>query len=162
MIQLSKRKLAVLPEIELPAHIREKFHFENECWVWHGAVGNSRRNKYGVVGVKGRNRQATHVVYEIMVGPIESGLVIDHLCRNTLCVNPAHLEPVTRRENMERGQHANGLSLQTHCSRGHEFAVTGMTMRIRPVGPQRICHVCDAMRSRKCRMRKKNEIVANL
>jgi hypothetical protein len=71
------------------------------CWVWPGAV----RNTYGVIGSGvGKKVAYTHrVAYEGLIGPIPEGLVIDHLCRNRLCCNPKHLEPVTRYENCARG-----------------------------------------------------------
>lgn len=71
-----------------------------DCWLWTG----SRTTKgYGHLLVDGRFTQAHRLAYELEVGPIASGLVIDHLCRVRHCVNPAHLEPVTNRENLRRG-----------------------------------------------------------
>lgn len=58
---------------------------------------------YGAFSIRGRNRGAHRVSYEMHVGPISPRLVMDHLCRVTQCVNPAHLEPVTNKINMNRG-----------------------------------------------------------
>lgn len=74
----------------------------NECWLWIGKKGSKG---YGLVHVdsrSGRQQQAHRAAYELTVGPIPPGLEIDHLCRVRACVNPAHLEPVTRAENMRR------------------------------------------------------------
>lgn len=58
---------------------------------------------YGRVQHDGVPTPAYRVVYELAVGPIPAGLVLDHLCRVIACVNPAHLEPVTHAENVRRG-----------------------------------------------------------
>lgn len=70
------------------------------CWVWRGA---RKQLGYGLYRVGAKLKQAHRVAYELMVGPIPDGLVLDHLCRNPECVNPAHLEPVTHQENIRRG-----------------------------------------------------------
>lgn len=69
------------------------------CWPWLAA----RANGYGKFYVDGRMVRAHRFAYELLVGPIPEGLVLDHLCAVTFCVNPAHLEPVTQRENARRG-----------------------------------------------------------
>ena len=68
------------------------------CWIWT----KSTNGKYGTIKVD-RFKYAHRFSYEIHKGPIPAGLVIDHLCRTWLCVNPDHLEAVTNRENLNRG-----------------------------------------------------------
>lgn len=75
-----------------------------DCWVW---TGNRTSAGYGQVWARRRMLLVHRVVYEQLVGPIPEGLVIDHLCRNRSCCNPAHLEPVTTAENVRRG--LNGI-----------------------------------------------------
>lgn len=67
------------------------------CWMWQKArTGNG----YGAAWRNGRQVPAHRAYYEQHRGPIPAGLVIDHLCRTPLCVNPDHLEAVTNRENV--------------------------------------------------------------
>lgn len=73
------------------------------CWVWTGSLMRGNYAQFQWVNRGGaREGRAYRFVYERLVGPIPDGLSIDHLCRNTLCVNPAHLEPVTMAENLAR------------------------------------------------------------
>lgn len=69
------------------------------CWIWHGQI---RRDGYGTFNVDGRNVRAHRFAFELGREPTPTGLDLDHLCRNRRCVNPAHLEPVTRGENLRR------------------------------------------------------------
>lgn len=93
--------------------------WDTGCWNWSLALD---RKGYGTITIKGRSYGVHRVTYEMLAGPIPEGLELDHLCRNHACSNPAHLEPVTHRENQRRGEGFVGRrSRQTHCIRGHEF-----------------------------------------
>lgn len=88
------------PKTAAEGRILDKFEVGPDCWEWtagttsHG-YGNFRVSEDSVVG-------AHRFVYEWLVGPISEGLELDHLCSNTLCINPDHLEPVTGEENRRR------------------------------------------------------------
>ena len=93
---------------------------ETGCWNWiQGGYGDEG---YGAVydPRKQVTVRAHRYIYEMLVGPIPEGLTIDHLCRNRRCVRPLHLEPVTRRENIQRGQARNVVANRTGvCQHGH-------------------------------------------
>lgn len=136
----------------MPAHrksmrerVVDRIHVDGTgCWLWTGERNNAG---YGVVDARnrvdgtGRPLRAHRVVYEMLIGPIPAGLVIDHLCRVPLCVNPAHLEPVTDRINALRGIGIAAVNAaKTHCIHGHEF--TPENTRFRSNG-SRNCRACD-------------------
>lgn len=89
------------------------------CWIYTGYLSP---DGYGEIGNEdGDGHTLTHrVAYSHFKGPIPDGLQIDHLCRNRSCCNPDHLEAVTRRENILRGESpfANNAK-KTHCVNGH-------------------------------------------
>lgn len=74
---------------------------DNGCWEW---TGSRHPRGYGEFFDGSTVVRAHRWAYEQFVGPIPEGLVIDHLCRNTGCVNPLHLEAVTQTENIRRGE----------------------------------------------------------
>lgn len=93
------------------------------CWEWTGQL----RNGYGRIKVDGHSIQAHIFSYETFLGSIPEGLELDHLCRNRACVNPLHLEPVTRSINVRRGIGPLIAALKqkakTHCPQGHPYSL---------------------------------------
>ena len=81
----------------------EKVRITDGCWEWIGAIGNFG---YGRFGFQRRVLYAHRFIFEAKNGPVGRKLDLDHLCRNRACVNPGHLEPVTRKVNNERMQAA--------------------------------------------------------
>lgn len=125
----------------------------DECWPWRGWIDDKG---YGLISVGGRGAQkrlkAHRVAYELLVAPIPAGLTLDHLCRNRACANPAHLEPVTSRENTLRGESVSArYARRDRCVRGHEF--TSENTRITPAGA-RDCRTCGRERARETRSRR--------
>ena len=90
------------------------------CWLWTASLDSKG---YGQIGKdRGGLTRAHQVSYRIHKGAVPAGLEIDHLCRVRNCVNPDHLEAVTRRENIRRGVSLVAERMrQTHCIRGHPF-----------------------------------------
>ena len=75
-----------------------KVNKTDTCWIWTAAKNQDGHGRFR----HGRLVLAHRFAYELLVGPIPKGLDLDHLCQNPACVNPAHLEPVTRKENTRR------------------------------------------------------------
>jgi hypothetical protein len=98
-----------------------------DCWLWTGPID---LNGYGHVNVGTTTTTAHRAVYTQLVGPVAPGLELDHLCRVRRCVNPDHLEPVTRAENVRRSRR----TLSSRCANGHERYVQR--------GSRRVCLDC--------------------
>lgn len=135
------------------------------CWLWTGTINYKG---YGAISVNGRTKPAHRVVYEREIGPIPSGLVLDHLCRVRNCVNPAHLEAVTTAENNRRSAPFNpasqrfgdafagarwrgGKQTQSHCFHGHEMTPKNTLVWS---GDRRRCRECERQRNRLRTVRK--------
>lgn len=123
---------------------------KTDCWEWTASLSHG----YGQFWIRevGRPVKAHRAAYEMLVGPIPDGLCIDHLCRNRACVNPSHMQPVTLRENLIRGNGFSGLNdRKTHCPAGHEY-IESNTIIWRG---QRSCRTCGNIRSRLRKAKKK-------
>lgn len=116
------------------------------CWLWTGA---KHPTGYGHIKVKGRVVQVHRAAYELLVGPVPQGLVLDHLCRTPACWNPDHLEPVTRKVNAERG--LRGV-LTTRCRRGHAYTLANTY--IDRATNARVCRTCNRSAVRRYLRRK--------
>lgn len=115
----------------------------DSCWLWPGAV---RPDGYGVVSVADKTRPVHRYLYEQLVGPVPDGLQLDHLCRVRHCCNPAHLEPVTGKENVLRGiGHSAENARKDVCQEGHPL--TGDNVYVRPSGA-RNCRTCHREKNR--------------
>ena len=109
------------------------------CWNWTGAKSDQG---YGNIEVRRRVPEGVHrISYRWAKGDIPDGMEIDHLCRNRACVNPVHLEAVTRRVNQLRGDaFAAREARLTHCPKGHPYSIEN-TYRY-PSGSRR-CRRCN-------------------
>jgi hypothetical protein len=123
--------------VERADHILRK----GSCILWPGC-GNGR---YGLINFSRSRRFVAHrIIYKGVFGEIPKGLVVDHICRTTMCVNIRHLRLLTNKENILVGE---GIAAKNKrkvvCKRGHKF-------QFRKNG-QRECGICKNMSLRKCR-----------
>lgn len=111
------------------------------CWIWRGAIAGGG---YGQIRVDGNQRKTHRVAYELVVGPIPDGHVLDHLCENRRCVNPYHLEPVTQQVNQMRGMTtlAAKNAAKTHCPQGHPYDEENTRQNFTARGRSRRCRAC--------------------
>lgn len=117
------------------------------CWTWTGATG---AGGYGVAQFDGKLRLVHRWAYHVLVAPVDQDTSrgrardhVHHLCRNTACVNPAHLERIAASEHLGHGHRD-----KTHCPQGHPYDEANT--RITPQG-WRACRTCsrDGMRRRR-------------
>lgn len=119
------------------------------CWLWTAAdtngYGKMRHPELGTT-------YWTHrYAYEFLVGPIPEDLQIDHICNVRCCVNPDHMELVTKKENLDRRR--DRMRQKTVCRHGH--SLTGQNLYINPKGTL-ICRACRNEAARRFLNRRKN------
>lgn len=123
------------------------------CWLWLGYISPFG---YGSMKIDKKTNLAHRISYILFKGDIPEGLDLDHLCRNRACVNPDHLEPVTRSVNLRRGI---GLpskrALQTSCIHGHKFTEENTLKRVGR-GENRECRECARERKALYRSMRNN------
>lgn len=120
----------------------------DSCWPWTAALSS---HGYGHLMVDGRTLGAARLAYRLFIGLIPEGLTIDHLCRNRACVNPAHLEAVTNRDNILRGVGVTAENARKErCPEGHRYDL--LNTYVDPAG-RRHCRDCNNEVSRQWRRR---------
>lgn len=113
------------------------------CWVWQGAKFsvNKPYGAYGMLRLGKKTARAHRISYEVYVGEIPKDKELDHLCKNTLCVNPQHLEPVSHFENIRRSRN----TIKTHCKNGHHYSKNNTIINARGA---RECRICRKLRKK--------------
>ncbi len=130
----------------------EKVNKTSLCWLWTSTIaGGYGVFRLGSMADGTRRRVPAHrFAYEQLVGPIPEGFDLDHLCRVRNCVNPEHLEPVTRRENLLRGVGIPALNAaKTHCKRGHPLSGENLIWQTNGYYGARQCRICIRERTQK-------------
>lgn len=128
----------------------DKVNKTDTCWLWTASLDT---HGYGHMFVEGALRLAHRLSYELFVGPIPDGLVLDHLCRVRRCVNPAHLQPITAAENNSAKLSRSIWREKTHCPQGHEY--TPENTYLETYGARR-CRKC--VRAKNKRRRERNAL----
>lgn len=144
------RPSAPTPEA-LPPRFQAKIVVNHAgCWEWQGSLTDG----YGRARMgRGRRPLAHRIIWELLVGKVPAGLHLDHLCRVRHCVNPAHLEPVTHRENVRRGNGACGVHARaTHCPQGHAYEGDNLVLRRNGA---RTCRACKNIQNQAYKRRKR-------
>lgn len=119
------------------------------CWEW---IGSILSNGYGQFWYNGKPQLVHRLSYENTKGEIPKELVINHICRTRHCVNPDHLEVITRGKNIQIGISANRNKI--FCALGHKYDQKNTYFR--PTG-YRQCRICQLISKRKYNDRKRLE-----
>jgi len=122
----------------------------DECWLWNAG---KNENGYGRFWHDDIAKMAHRYSHERCTGEIPIDFEIDHLCKNPSCVNPSHLEAVTKLENIRRSDVGIYNLRKTHCNYGHPYS--GYNLYIRPDRIHRECRQCRNRLKREARARKR-------
>lgn len=139
----------------LPKHIEAKIQPEpnSGCWLWLGALRDSH-DGYGCAGWRTKTWRTHKLVYTILCGEVPDGKVVDHTCRNRICCNPDHLEAVTQKVNVHRGEGIAAKNLlKTHCRQGHPYEGDNLYAW----NNQRFCVTCSTLYKQRYATRKQLE-----
>ena len=109
-----------------------------DCWIWDGGRALHSGGVYGMAYFQKLRIPAHRAAYLYWVGEIPPKLVVDHLCRNTECINPDHLEAVTQGESIRRG--LLGRLKANVCRKGHEY--TPDNIIVNKSSGKRQCRTC--------------------
>lgn len=119
----------------LPGRFRKKIvEQEDGCWIWTASTTGG----YGYFKDQGKLVRAHRFAYQLLVGDIPAELEIDHLCRMSACVNPAHLEAVPHSVNCRRGDGGQNSTQKTRCPLGHPYDIANTYHW----GGRRYCRAC--------------------
>lgn len=138
-------------DVRIAPHVEANIDRGPGCWIWRGC---RQRDGYGQVTVNYRNWLAHRYVYAALVGPIPTGQELHHTCENRACVNPEHLEAVTRARHLDltpqfREAQRAAMLARTHCKHGHPWTPEN-TGRARDDGSRR-CRACCRISARRRR-----------
>jgi len=121
---------------------------QTPCWLWTASLDGKGYGQINAGRCPVRMLRAHRVAYELLVETVPQTLDLDHLCRNTICVNPEHLEPVTRQVNLLRGETNTRRNAEvTHCPQGHPYS--GSNLKYTRDGKHRYCAACNREKARK-------------
>lgn len=130
--------------------------YESGCSIWTGAPS---LKGYGRITIDRRALKAHRLIASLVYGKVPAGMVVDHLCRNRLCVNPKHLEIVTNQVNVQRGLLNSGRPPRSSCNAGHAYSEDTVCYRSNGLYLTRRCRVCILHRQRERRAKIKDLVL---
>lgn len=137
-----------------------KIDDKTNCWNWTGYVSKEGYGRIAYNQSTYTGFEAYRLSYILFRGKLDPRLQIDHLCRNRKCVNPEHLEQVTKKENILRGIGIGSRNKsKTHCPQGHEY--TFQNTRIGPANGGRYCNKCQRIKDLYKHVQKNAKVLLN-